>query len=539
MKYNNKYILMISALALSQLCFILPLTGQNRRNVQERCLYHFEDLQKKQTWTDSYNAAGLHFIDFRSSSLIEAYMGKNDGGLVKYYESDNSYNFGLRTYSYKKIKNTTFYGKLDYNNYKGKNTSWSGLIYPERYLLSVANDRPADLVKESYKLSGGISTQLTEDLFFGLQINYETADAAKRKDLRHRTRLLDFETTAGLAARSDHMNIGLNYYYRKFYETVAFSKIADDDIIYNGYLFKGIWFGIFTTWTQEVLELSRPFTDVLHGGSLQLELVADNFKFFNEFTYKNQSELTGEGKEKAFSEAKADIYEYKGRVQYESGNIRQYLKLNTNYSDAVNYDKVTTQEKIGGYWFTFYYGLNRAFSKRSFDLNAEYNIAFGRYKCNPSFDLKAGYNYISQAALSSLVNPFYFTQDFKINTGYLKARKNFTFNKGMLDINLGAVYGKGSGNKLTQHISSTAIGNVSEDIIPQQHEDLLNREFEYLTARKFQGSVGAKVFRFVSMNKQGGSIYLDANYTFLKAFDVQYQPEDRSGFFTIALGYAF
>ena len=530
---------MISALVLSQLCFNLPLAGQNKKHVQERCLYHFEDLQKKQTWTDSYNAAGLHFIDFRSSSLIEAYAGKNDGGLVKYYESDDSYNFGLRTYSYKKIKNTTFYGKLDYNNYKGKNTSYSGLIYPERYLLSVANDRPADLVKESYKLSGGISLPLAEDLFFGLQINYETADAAKRKDLRHRTRLLDFETTAGLAARSDNFNIGINYYYRKFFEQVTFSKIADDDIIYNGYLFKGLWHGIFTTWTQEVLDLSRPFTDVVHGGSLQLEFVSDNFKFFNEFTYKKQTEITGEGKDRALSEAKAEILEYKGKLQHETGNIRHYLNLNTYYTEAANYDKVTSQENIGGYWFTFYYGLNRALTKRNFNLNAEYNIAFGRYKCNPSFDLKAGYNYVSQAALSSLVNPFYFTQDFKINTGYLKAKKNFVFNKGMLDINLGAVYGEGSGNKLTQHISSNAVGNISEDIIPQLHQELLDREFEFLTARKFQGSVGAKIFRFVSINKQGGNIYLDANYTFLKAFDVQYQPEDKSGFFTIALGYAF
>ncbi len=405
--------------------------------------------------------------------------------------------------------------------------------------MSVANDRPANLIKESYKLSGGISTPLAEDLLFGLQINYETADAAKRKDLRHRTRLLDFETTAGLAARSDHLNIGLNYYYRKFFEDVTFSKIADDDVIYNGYLFKGLWFGMFDTWSQESLELERPFTDVVNGGSIQLEFINDNFHFFNEITYKSQRELTGEGEDKAYSEAKAKILEYKGKIQYETSNIRHYLNLNTHFTDAANYDRVTTQEKIGGSWFTFYYGLNRAFTKRNFNLNAEYNIAFGRYKCNPSFDLKAGYNFISQAALSSLVNPFYFTQDFKINTGYLKARKNFVFNKGMLDINLGAVYGEGSGNKLTQHISSTAIGNVSEDIIPQLHQELLNREFEFLTARKLQGSVGAKIFRFVSMNKQGGSLYLDANYTFLKAFDVQYQPEDRSGFFTIALGYGF
>jgi hypothetical protein len=539
MKYNNKYILMISALVLSQLWFNSPLAGQNKRSVQERCLYHFEDLQKKQTWTDSYNAAGLHFIDFRSSSLIEAYLEKNDGGLIKNYESDNSFNFGFRTSSYMKINNTTFFGKLDYNNYKGKNTAWSGLIYPERYLLSVANDSPADLVKESYKLSGGISTPLAKDLFIGLLVNYETADAAKRRDLRHKTRLLDFEASGGLAYHTDLLNIGVNYYYRKFFENVTFSKVSDDDVIYTGYLFKGLWFGMFDTWSQESLDLSRPFTDVVQGGSLQLEFVKDNFRFFNEFTYKSQREITGEGEDKAYSEANAEMFEYKGKLQYETRNLRHYLNFNTSYTDAVNYDRVTTQEKIGGYWFTFYYGLNRAFSKRNFNLNAEYNVAFGRYKCNPSLDLKAGYNYMSQTALSSLINPFYFTQDFKVSTGYLKVKKNFTFNKGMLDINLAAAYGKGNGNKLTQYMSSTATGDISTDIIPDQQEELLNREFEYITAGKLQGSIGAKIFRFVSMKRQGGSVYLDANYTFLKAYDIIYQPDNKSGAFTVAFGYAF
>lgn len=541
MKYNHKYILIISALVLSQLCLSLPIAGQNRKNVQEKCLYHFEDLQKKQTWTDSYNAAGLHFIDFRSSSIIEAYMGKNDGGLVRNYESDNSYNFGLRSLSYTKINKTTFFGKIDYNNYTGKNTRWSGLIYPERYLLSIANDNPGDFVKESYKLSGGISTPIANNLFIGMLINYETALAAKRRDLRHRTDLLDFEATGGLAYKAGHLNIGVNYYYRKFFEKVEFSKVADDDVVYQGYFFKGLWFGMVGTWTQEALNMKAPLpvTDVQQGGSIQLELVMDNFRFFNEFTYKSQEGLSGKGEDKAFAQSDTKIYEYKGKAQYETKTLRHYLNFSTRYSDAVSYDKVTTQEKIGGLEFTFFYGLNRAFSKRNFNMNAEYNVAFGRYKCNPGLDLKIGYNHLSQSALSSLISPFYFTQDFKVNTGYLKARKNFTFNKGMFDINLSAVYGKGSGNKLTQHISTTAAGDVSEDLIPELQETLLNREFEYITAGKLQGSIGGRYSHFVSINKSGGSIYLDASYSFLKAYNVQYQPEDKSGFFNIILGYSF
>ncbi len=539
MKFKQKYILIISALVLSQLCFNSSINGQNRKQVQERCLYHFEDLQGKQTWTNSYNAAGLHFIDFKSSSFIEAYMGKNDGDFVNYNESNNSFNFGLRTSSYKKINKTTFFGKIDYNNFTGQDMTWSGLIYPERYLLTVADDRPAEKAKESYKLSGGISTPLTKNLFIGMLINYETANLAKRKDLRHATNLLDFEVTGGLAYRAGILNIGANYYYRKFHEDVKFSKVAEDDIIYNGYLFKGLWFGMFDTWTQDALNLSRPFTDVINGGSLQLEIVLNKLKFFNEFTYKNQEGLTGPGADRAYTKSEAEIYEYAGKVQYEANHKRHYLSINTNYTDAVNFDNVTAQERVGGVYVTYYYGLNKTFAKRSFNFNAEYEIAFGKYKCNPSFDIKAGFHHLAQMSQSSLINPFYFTQDMKINSGYLKAKKNFLFSKGMIDISLLGAYSKGSGNKLTQHISSTATGNISEDIIPEQQATLLNREFEYLTTGKLQGEVGLRYSHFVGLKTIGGSLYLDAKYSFTSAPDATFIAGTSANVLSLAFGYSF
>lgn len=468
-------------------------------------------------------------------------MGKNDGEFVNYSESDNSFNFGLRTQSYRKVKNTTFFGKIDYNNFIGQDMTWSGLIYPERYLLSVADDRPAEKAKESYKLSGGISTPVTKNLFVGMLLNYETANLAKRMDLRHKTDLLDFEFTGGLAYRTQHLTIGANYYYRKFHEKVVFSKIAEDNVVYNGYLLKGLWFGQFDRWNITGLELTRQFTDVLNGGSLQLELVLDNLRFFNEFTYKDQKGSSGptSASEKTFTESDAKIYEYSGKLQYETDMKRHYLSVNTNYTDAVNYDQVSTQEKIGGQFYYFYYGRNKILSKRSFNLNAEYELAFGKNKFNPSFDIRAGYHHMSQTSLSSLINPFYFTQEIKINSGYLKANKNFLFSKGMIDISLLGAYSKGSGDKLTQHVSSTAIGNVSEDIIPDLETSMLNREFEYLTAGRLQGEVGLKYSRFVGMKKSGGSLYLDARYSITSAPDAVVVPGTSANVLSLALGYSF
>lgn len=539
MKIKHKYIYILFALFLCQLAFSSQVTGQNKKQIKEKCLYHFDDLSRKQTWTDSYNAAGLGFIDFNNSSFIEAYMGKGDGALVKYNESDDNFNFGLRTASYKKINKTTFFGKIDYNNFRGQNMTWSGLIYPERYLLAVADSRPAEKRKESYKLSGGFSTPIATNLIFGAQINYETADLAKMKDLRHLTKLLDFEVTGGLIYKAGMFNIGANYYYRKFHEKVTFSKVADDDILYTGYLFKGLWFGMFENWTNDALNLSRPFTDVIKGGSVQVEFLKEKFKFHNEFTYKSQEGLTGPGADKAFSQSEAETYEYKGIASFEQDHIRHYLKVNANYSDATNYDKVTNQERIGGIYVTFYYGLNKAFSRRNFNLNGEYEIALGRYKCNPNWNLKAGYSYTAQTSISSIVNPLYYTQDVRVASAYGKVNKNFILDKGMIDLSLLGAYSSGSGIKQRESISENAVGINLEDVVATQVTALLNREYEFLTAGKFQGEAGFRYSRFVSTQNTAGSIYLDLKYSFTKAKELKYHDGDNAGVFYMALGYSF
>lgn len=539
MKLELKYIYIIPVLFLCQFLIVQSVNGQVK--VPEKCLYHFNDLQRKQTWTNSYNAAGLHFIDFDNSSYIETYVNKNDGPFVKYYESDNSINFGLKTASYTKIKKTVYYGKIDYNNFVGQNMTWSGLINPERYMLLLANDIPAEKAKESYKISGGFSTPLTKNLLLGVKLNYEVGNLTKRKDLRHETRLLDIEVCGGLIYKTDWLNVGANYYYQKFHENIKFSKIAKDEINYNGYLFKGLWFGIMDTWSQDVLNLSRPFVDKQNGGSLQFEFLLNNYmRFFNEFTYKNQKGITGPGADKEYSQSEAVSYEYKGIFQFEKETTRHYLRLNTNYTDANNYDKITNNEYIGGIYIVRYYGLNKTFSKWKFNFNPEYEVAFGKYKSNPDWNIKIGYNYSSQSSISSLVYPFYFTQDIIVNSEYLKINKNLFWHKGMIDLSLLGSYSKGCGEKLKQHKGTlTTTEQISEDIIPYQQVDMLNREYEFLTTGKFHGEAGIRYSCFLTSKKLTGAIYIDGKYRFTTTSELAYHQGSHAGMFSLALGFSF
>lgn len=543
MKLEYKYILIIFTLVFSQLT-TLTSVAQDNTKVQEKCLFHFSDLQRKQSWTDSYNAAGLHFIDFKNASFIEGYFGKNDGPFVNYYESENSFNYGLRTASYTKVNKVTFFGKIDYNNFLGQKMTNSGLIYPNRYLLTVADDRPSEKRKESYNLSGGVSAPITKDLRFGLQINYEAANLAKMRDLRHKTDLLDFEITGGLLYSVGSFNIGANYYYRKFHENVKFSKVADNELLYTGHVYKGLWFGLENTWSETGLNLTRSFLDKVNGASLQVEFAQDNFRFHNEFTYKYQDGSTGSDTEKksarlVYSLSKSSIYEYKGIAQLEVDNLRHYLKVKTKYADEVSYDKITSSILIGGVTYLTEYGQNKAFSRRSFNLNATYELALGALKCNPDWNFSASYNYNSVAAISSLITPFYFTQDFKIQQAYGKVNKNFQLQKGMIDLSLLGGFGSGVGNKLNKNRAAGASEQISESIIPVQNKELLDREYEFLTAKRMFGEIGFRYSRFLDSNKRPGSLYLDAKYSYTNASDIKYHTGSNAGILSLAIGYSF
>ncbi|MFA5712814.1 MAG: DUF6850 family outer membrane beta-barrel protein [Bacteroidales bacterium] len=538
MKLQVKYLFALTALALFSLVFTSPATAQ-KGEVQEKCLYHFDDLQRKQTWTDSYNPAGLGLIDFNSSSFMEAYMGSGKGDFVKYYEPNQSFNFGLRTASYTKIKKTTFFGEIDYNNFRGENMAWSGNIYPERYLMGVGNDVAAQKRKESYKLKGGLSVPILPKLNFGLQVNYETAMMAKRRDLRHRTDLLDFEAITGLLYKAEKFNLGVSYHYRKYYENVVFSKISDEINVFQGYIFKGLFFGVFDRWDVREMDLSRPFLDVIQGLSGQIEYVEGGFRLLNEFTYKYRDGYTGSGLEKAYSQNLASIFEYKGSAQLESGNVRHYLKVNSLYSDGVNYDKISTVEVIGGLNVDVQYGRNKIFSKRSFDFNALYELAIGRHKCSPEWNLSAGYTHYAHMAVSSLTIPFYLTQSVKVNSGFAKVNKNFVFSKGMVDLSLMGGYREGSGTRIKLENSNTSAPFVADDILLEQREDLLNREFEYLTKGRAFGEAGLRVSKFVTSKNALGALYLEAKYSLVQAQNIIYHAGNDSQFISLALGYSF
>lgn len=513
--------------------------------VNEKSEYHFESIKGAQLWNSSNNPAGLGFYDFKNISYVEGFFQKNNGGFVKYYESNNSYRFGVQTESFTKVKNVSMYGKLGYSSFGGNNMTWSGLIYPEDHLVHVADDVPADKRAERYFVSGGLSVPICKKILGGFSIDYDGENLSKMKDLRHKTDFMQLDVKAGFVYQTKYVNIGINYIYEKYYERVAYSRVSTNSDVYNGYYLKGLWFGLSDSWDNPGLHLKEsgsdyvPFSEHLNGAAVQAELKIGNFRFMNEFTYKRQSGYVGMGGEKIYNTSYGNIYEYFGKMQLEGGKINHYLTVNTQYRDDVNEDNVFTSEMINGETVIVQYGKNKVYDRKLFTWNAEYNFTWGaRY--NPSWDIKVGYEHYAKSAVSSLVLPYYYTQEIKYNMGYINARKNFVFNTGMLDVALGADYSNGFGSKLEEHKADNVQADIAEDMKPKPIETLLNKEYEYYTVAKIGGEIGARYSFFINRkNGKGGNIYLDAKYRLLSASKAVYASGTKAQMFRIALGVNF
>ena len=502
-------------------------------------LYRLDHLKQSLMWNGSYNMAGLQQVGNIATSYSELFYRKDNGGFTRYHESDNSFRFGVRTESFQRVKKVVFHGFVEYENFRGKNMTHSGQIYPERYLISVADDIPGPKRGERYTLKGGISVPVVKKLFGGLMIDYKVGNLAKMKDVRHRTTMLDFQATAGLMYQGNWFSAGANYFYQKFHERVTFSKIAPSEENYLGHVYQGLFFSQSSVWNMSSLDLSRPFLDKVNGGSVQLEIQpVENLKFFNEFTYKRQEGKSGEGRENALTKNYADIFEYRGKLAHLNDNWRQYLTVNTRFTEAENYNNIVESTNVGGWTVYYQYGEALIFARRIVDLNLEYEITWGELY-RPSWVAKAGYERAQRVSKSSLVNPFYFTQDVTTSTFYGFANKHFSWGKGMLDTSVKAGFTSGDGDKLIRHTSPLMTADMDESIIPTQNELLLNQEYEFLTANRFNGTVGVRYARFLNGISPGSTGYVDFAYDMVRARGVTFAKGSNAASFRVAVGLSF
>ena len=142
-------------------------------------MYDFDYIARSDGWLRaSYNAGTTARF---GCLLCEAYFIKQNGRFINYWESDGSYDFGLKTESFRRFEKVSFYGKMQYRYFRGQHMSGSILLNPGDRPFDLVEFTPGTKTREQYILSGGVGFLLTKKLTGGLRIDYEADNYAKRK----------------------------------------------------------------------------------------------------------------------------------------------------------------------------------------------------------------------------------------------------------------------------------------------------------------------------------------------------------------------
>ncbi|MBQ4279094.1 MAG: hypothetical protein IJC16_03970 [Rikenellaceae bacterium] len=508
-------------------------------------LRDFDYIKGSDGWLTSYNAAGLLSLPVTSTSVVEASFGKNNGKFVNYYQSDDSYDFGLQTESFYKLSpKVALYGNVSYNNFRGRNMTGSSFVDPYYNLFDIVEADPGRLgkkQKETYHLVGGIGFRVFRGLSLGAKVDYTAANYAKMRDLRHVNSLLDLTLTAGASyCFNKVVDLGVSYFYRRSVESVKFQLSGEAGKLYESLISYGAFYGMYETFIGEsgyASSAAQPMFNRFHGGSLQLNLrFSPRVSWFSELTYKGRTGYYGEKSSKTvtFAEHDATIYEYSGQLSVRKAGTLHTLKVGVAYEDGTNDQniyKMTDGSSGGGNSVVEYFGSNEVVSRQTLNGKAVYTLNLGVRDYQPAWVLKAGADLWTRDMKVS-VYPYYRKHSTTSAQGYVSALRNIISGRNMYSVRLAAGYGFGNGTRSNDGLYAAPSESQKP---PKESAYYLNREFEYLTASRVNAGIG---FRYSRFFKKGFTGYVAADYDFTKAFDVHYLGSS-AGVFVLKVGCSF
>lgn len=519
-----------------------PQAGCESR--QERLpIYDFTYFQRSNGWLTSSNAAGLHgAVPMRGISYAEAFFNKENGDWRNYSESNDSYDFGLRTESYRSFEKITFYGRMEYRYFRGENMSGSIFVNPGEHPFDLVEFTPGAKTMERYRLDGGAGFAITQHLNGGIRFDYEADNYAKRKDLRHKNTRMDFNLSAGLMARWGIADLGANYLYRKNTEKIACEQIGTAGENYYMFFNKGVWFGESGLWDGNGMHLSEPGISGLplknteQGAALQVNLGRKAVRFFNEFTFRSQYDESGE-KGTIWNFARAKHFQYRGILQIAQGENAHRIHGGVSYVNLWNYENILLKENISGVIQTVIYGHRLIYRQRTVTANVEYEYAWQAAQYNPWMTLRVGAAYADRSAVGSLVFPYTRSQTIENVRIYANWERNLALGADQLQVRVGLACATGGGNRLSEGKVTVETPDMELGDYATGNDLYRNYEFEYLTATREELSLGLRYTHPVG--RIGLPVYVDAGWHWTHAQAVRWIEGQNRHALSLALGCMF
>ena len=472
-------------------------------------------------WVRSSNPAGIMTLPVDKTSTVRASLEKKNGGLMDLHESRDCFRPSLEAASFMRISDRiTFYGRMDYSYFKGKDMGGQILMDPYynpiNFLESVDTTTGTKTLEE-YTLEGGMAYSFSDRFTLAGKINFQSADYAKRKDPRSYNQWMDLDASFGarysLADGKGAFGISLNY--TKTIETVAEKLFGTLDRQYYYLVDYGGSFGKVEIIDGDNGYLSvsneRPMFNQFFGGSAQAEFKVGGVSAFVDLGAAYRKGYFGKKASGSvrFCDFDGMRYTLDTRISFRTGKLLNRIDGNWNIMASLNKEnsyRVSTNP--GQNPEIQYFGSQEVGDKTVGRIKARYSIekqvdgAADIFKPAP-WAVSIGFErfFMNQTATSY---PFYRKQRLAQNTVNAVAVKNFIMRGNFLSLTLGANYSFAGDNlKNEDGQYSSASGN------PRTNETYLNRNFEYFDASSTGGDASIRYTLVRKTGKRHYSVFVD------------------------------
>lgn len=430
----------------------------------------YERVLRSNLWNDSKNIVGVR-QDTVSRSYAEIF-GRYEGGEFRDpSQARQGWSAGAVTSSIRHLDKMTLKGSFSFVQTEGYDMCGSMFIRPGFYPVDVLEFTPGRKTLQTYAFDGGISYDVAPGWRIGAMMDFEAANIAKRKDLRHDNWRLDMTVSPGFMYHSGGFALGLNYIFRKTSETINAEQIGTAESSYYAFLDKGMMYGVYAPWKGSGLHLEEsgvngfPVKDFSNGAGLQMQYKG----LFAEAEYVHTSGVIGE-KEYIWFLFPGDAVNARIGYRHMGEKAQHYARLGFGWKGRELDENVLEKVTSNGVATVIQHGFNNIAMENTWTLSPEYEFVSDKVEVLAFADVNI------KEKVSSQMYPYIYTQSLLTWNAGLKA----LFHVGAFDLGAHVGYGSGSVTEEDKTLSDASGVQTS----PYRLQDWYDLQMAYTTAQR-------------------------------------------------------
>ena len=478
----------------------------------------YEEVLRDNFWNASGNITGMRQSKL-SGSYAELFAGYDAGGFRDTWQAAQSWNAGAVTASIQHLDKMSLKGSFSFTQTEGYGMCGSMFIKPGYYPVDILEFTPGRKTLQTYAFDGGLAYDLSASWRIGAMMDFESANLAKRKDLRHSNWRLDMTVAPGFMYHDGAFAIGANYLFRKTSETVEAEQIGISESSYYAFLDKGLMYGVYSVWTGSGLHLDEagvkafPVNEFSNGAAVQMQYE----DLFAEVEYIRTSGRIGE-KEYIWFRFPGNEVSVRAGYKHFAWDRVHYARMNFNWQGRQLHESVLEKVSVGGVSTVIDHGQNMISTESSWTLNPEYEYV------SQKVEVLASAYMAGQKKVVSQMYPYVAAQSLLTYRADVKVTGHF----GMFSLSAGAGYSAGSVRE-----DNWMTGNdTGVQTSPYRLQEWYDRHMDYMTAHRLNTGLTLRC-----SFEEG--IYIEVSGAWTHAFSLKHIAAPNRFGTTLKLGYNF